>query len=236
MKRFCSLVVVPLFLPLSGPLLAQSMGFRAIVPVVLNEPYIAERVRDFKSPNPDDSISSEKTQLTIMRDSAGRLREETQGSQPDPKKSYHLPWVQVLDPVSMQQIDIDVLHKTYLLTPIPQEVKSYRSRVSFCSGPLSFSSSNGSVTHLRYEELGRTMMQGVPADGCRITVSNVKGGFSYVTEVWKSSDLQINISSVTRYDNGREESDRVVRLQRIEPNAALFRLPNGYTDMTKPLN
>jgi hypothetical protein len=141
----------------------------------------------------------------------------------------------VLDPVSMLQTDLDVSHQTYHQSPIPEQVKTYRQRTDACTGgPPSHSNLDGSTTHIRYEHMGRATVQGVPADGCRITANNTAPSLSYVTEIWVSPELQINLSSVTRYDDGREESDQVVSLRREEPEEALFQLPAGYTDMSAP--
>ena len=222
------------FALLSAPLLAQNMGFYAMVPVVRDQPYIAERVYEMRSPSPSGSETVEKIRSTMMRDSSGRLREQTEGTQPDQEGSFREPWVRVLDPVSMLQTDLDVSHKTYHQAPIPEQVKLARSRPDFCTGPLSHPNPNGSITHYRYEQLGRATVQGVAADGCHITADDATPGFSYVTEFWRSPELQINLSSDTRYDNGREDSDRVVSLRLAEPEEALFRLPTDYTDMSAP--
>lgn len=205
------------FALLSAPLLAQSMGFYAMVPVIRDQPYIADRVHEMRSPSPSGSAVVEKIRSTIMRDSTGRVREQTEGTQPDQKGSFREPWVRVLDPVFMLQTDLDVSHKTYHQAPIPEQVKLYRLRPGFCTGPLSHPNPDGSITHYRYEQLGRATVQGVAADGCRITADDTTPGFSYVTEFWRSPDLQISLSSDTRYDNGREDSDRVVSLRRAEP-------------------
>ena len=222
------------FALLSAPLLAQSMGFYAMVPVVRDQPYIAERVQELRPPSSSGFAAVEEIRSTIMRDSTGRLREQTEGTQPDQRGSFREPWVRMLDPVSMLQTDLDVSHKTYHQAPVPEQVKLYRSRPGFCTGPLSHPNPDGSITHYQYKQLGRATVQGVAADGCRITADGTTPGFLYVTELWKSPDLQISLSSDTRYDNGREDSDRLVSLRRAEPEEALFRLPANYTDMSAP--
>lgn len=214
---------------------AQTLGFYAMVPVVRDQPYIAERIRKTTPPGSRDAATIEEIRSTVMRDAAGRIREQTEGTQPDQAGSFREAWVRVLDPVSMLQTDLDVSHKTYHQSPIPVEVKTYRRRTDACTGgPPSHSNSDGSTTHIRYERMGRATVQGVLADGCRITADDATPSLSYVTEIWVSPELQINLSSVTRFDDGREESDQVVSLRREEPEEALFQLPPGYTDMSAP--
>jgi len=162
------------FALLNGSVLAQTMGFYAMVPVVRDEPYIAERVRMISPPDPSGSAAVEEIRSTVMRDSAGRLREQKEGTQPDQRGSFREARVRVLDPVSMLQTDLDVLRRTYHKGPIPEQVKRYQQRPATCTGPLSHPNSDGRITHIRYERLGRATVQGVPADGCRITTDDIK--------------------------------------------------------------
>jgi hypothetical protein len=220
---------------LSGSGHAQTLGFYAMGPVVRGEPYVAERIRKTTPPGSRDPATIEEIRSTVMRDAAGRLREQTEGTQPDQKGSFREAWVRVLDPVSMLQTDLDVSHNTYHQSPIPEQVKTYRQRTDACTGgPLFQSNPDGSTTHIRYEHMGRATVQGVPVDGCRITADDTAPNSSNVTEIWASPELQINLSSVTRYEDGREESDQVASLRREEPEGALFQLPADYIDMSAP--
>jgi len=202
MKHYWFLLTFAL---LNGSVLAETVGFYPMVPVIRDKPYIAERVLRISPPGPSGSAPVEEIRSTVMRDSAGRLREQTEGTQPDQRGSFREAWVRVLDPVSMLQTDLDVSRRTYHQGPIPEQVKTYEQRPATCTGPFSHPNPDGRTTHIGYERLGRATIQGVPADGCRITTDDTKLGFSFVTEFWVSPELQISLSSITHFDDGRED-------------------------------
>jgi hypothetical protein len=84
------------------------------------------------------------------------------------------------------------------------------------------------------EALGKRMMEGVNADGSRVTSTLEAGAIGNdraiqsVNERWFSQDLQTVM--MTKHTDPRtgEESFRLVNVSRAEPPAYLFQIPAGY--------
>jgi hypothetical protein len=85
------------------------------------------------------------------------------------------------------------------------------------------------------ESLGQQTIEGVVADGKRIT-TNIPAGamgnqrpISTVTEEWFSSELQAIVLSTTKDPRMGETTYRLTNIQRTEPPATLFTVPADYT-------
>jgi len=232
LRRWTPILVLVL---LHGAAIGQTIGFYAMAPVLRDKPYIAERTRRIVWMEGKDKWSNEDLRSVLMRDSAGRLREQIDAKAQGADGAGRMATVRVLDPVTMLQTDLDVAAKTYTKFPIPPEVKNYRpSPVLDCTKLVAKQKVRGTMGPLRYEELGTSTMLGVSAIGCRVTRREDAPGKSSVTEIWSSAELGITLSSVTRYEDGREEWDKVLNLRVEEPDAALFQVPADYADALAP--
>ena len=85
------------------------------------------------------------------------------------------------------------------------------------------------------ESLGRQLVEGVQADGTRITITIPVGEIGnerpiqIVRESWYSPDLQMVVMSRHNDPRSGETIYRVTNINRTEPAKSLFEVPAGYT-------
>jgi len=101
----------------------------------------------------------------------------------------------------------------------------------------------GEHAEAKTEDLGSQMMEGVLANGVRMTrtipagqIGNEKP-LSIVTEVWTSPELKTIVYSKRSDPRMGEQIFRLTNITRAEPDAALFAVPAGYkiVDGPKPI-
>lgn len=93
------------------------------------------------------------------------------------------------------------------------------------------------------ESLGQQTIEGVVADGKRITMTIPAGAMgnerpiTTMTEEWFSRELQVVVLRTTNDPRMGETTYRLTNIQRTEPAATLFTLPADYTvkDFEKPM-
>ena len=93
---------------------------------------------------------------------------------------------------------------------------------------------------VKNESLGTRKIEGVEADGVRLTTTIAAGTIGnerpieIVYERWYSKELQLIVLS--KYSDPRfgEQTYRVINIKRAEPDAALFTLPGDYKIVNKP--
>ncbi len=92
----------------------------------------------------------------------------------------------------------------------------------------------------RVENLGRQVMEGVPVEGTRKTVTIAAGEIGNdrpivsITERWYSPDLQMVIFSKTNDPQFGETIYRAGSVNRAEPNPGLFKAPADFKVMESP--
>ncbi|HWE87362.1 MAG TPA: hypothetical protein VG267_20620 [Terracidiphilus sp.] len=219
--------------------MGSNLGYSAAFPVVKNEPYTANVVIQDKSIGPDGKKTIHEALNIHMRDSAGRLRDEQVATSPDALGSFTQAQVHIIDPVSMQDIQWFPETKTFLIGTIPAVSAAHGGqRIADCSGPAKVNNTNPGQA--RYESLGDDKIEGIPVKGCRITRTLSGNQHSNqpetsITEIWASPELQINILVIERYSDGIERQTKLSNITREEPDQALFRIPEDYTDALKRL-
>ena len=103
------------------------------------------------------------------------------------------------------------------------------------SGASGIQTSTDSHSQTSTESLGLQTIEGVIAEGKRITTTIAAGAMgnqrpiTTVTEEWFSQDLQMIVSSTTNDPRMGETAYRLTNIQRAEPPATLFTLPADYT-------
>jgi hypothetical protein len=91
-----------------------------------------------------------------------------------------------------------------------------------------------SSTAEKTEDLGTQVVQGVSAQGKRVTRAIPAGQegnekeIDIVTETWYSTDLQVVVQSKTSDPRFGETTYQLSGLNRVEPDPALFAVPAGY--------
>jgi hypothetical protein len=87
---------------------------------------------------------------------------------------------------------------------------------------------------LKTEDLGTQVIQGISAQGKRVTRAIAAGKegnekeIDIVTETWYSPDLQVVVQSKTSDPRFGETSYQLSGVSRAEPDPALFAVPSGY--------
>ena len=85
------------------------------------------------------------------------------------------------------------------------------------------------------ESLGRQLVEGVQADGTRVTITIPAGEIGnerpiqIIRETWHSPDLQMVVMSRHSDPRSGETIYRVTNINRTEPAKSLFEVPAGYT-------
>jgi hypothetical protein len=86
-----------------------------------------------------------------------------------------------------------------------------------------------------HESLGRQMIEGVEADGTRVTITIPAGEIGnerpiqIVSEQWYSAELGVSIMSRHSDPRSGETTYRLTNIDRTEPAKSLFEVPAGYT-------
>jgi hypothetical protein len=75
------------------------------------------------------------------------------------------------------------------------------------------------------EDLGRQVIDGLSAQGTRITTTTPSG--QAISESWFSPDLKVVLMS--KQTNQQSETNyRIMNVSRVEPPSSLFEVPLGY--------
>jgi hypothetical protein len=95
--------------------------------------------------------------------------------------------------------------------------------------------SSGNAPAVKTEDLGTQTVEGVSAQGKRVTRTIAAGqmgndrALEIVTETWFSPDLQVVVMSKTSDPRFGVNSYRLSGISRAEPDPSLFTVPAGYT-------
>jgi hypothetical protein len=99
---------------------------------------------------------------------------------------------------------------------------------------------HGEMGQLKKESLGTQQIEGVTAEGTRVTRTIPSGAIGnekpidIVVETWTSTDLHVLVSSKRSDPRFGETVFRLTNIKRGEPDAALFQVPSGFTTQQEP--
>jgi len=215
--------------------MGSNLFYAAAFPVVQNQPYSANVLtQEIKDKPGEKSISHEAFNIH-MRDSAGRIRDESLASPVDALGVSFQGEVHIFDPVAMRYIQWNEETKEVIVGDIPATFADYRgSPILNCRQRIQTAyddniSPDPTHDHVSYEDIGERDIEGIHALGCRITHEIAQSG-SVVTEIWSSPELQINLLTTESYSNGTHRLTKLTNIRRNEPDPALFQIPAGYAD------
>jgi hypothetical protein len=240
-----------------GPAEIGVQAFSAMVPgkVVRGAPYSAVASTETTQVLSDGNQISHKMTSNIYRDSQGRTRREENFPGFGPlvaNGSHPQNVVFISDPVSGSDYILEPENKIARKVPsLPANGiamnKVFRTGVGGIGavgpvGPVvqvfgdsSAAGSTESHVQTSTESLGQQTIEGVVADGKRITTTIAAGAMgnqrpiSTVTEEWLSSELQVAVLSTTKDPRIGETTYHLTNIQRSEPSATLFAVPAYYT-------
>ncbi len=198
--------------------------------VVQGAPYSAQAVTQFTQTLANGDHVQRTTTASIARDSQGRTRMDrslaTVGAL-SARAGGQARAIVIHDPVAGVSYALDPASKTgtsMQIQPRPAGSASARTqRAASANRPAP-----------KTEDLGTQVIQGVSAQGTRVTrviAAGQEGNekeIDIVTEIWLSADLQAIVQSKTSDPRFGETVYQLSGLTRAEPDPALFTVPAGY--------
>jgi len=193
--------------------------------VITGAPYSAQAVTTFTQALANGDHIQRTNSASIWRDSQGRTRVDRSVANVGALSAAGgagARAVVIHDPVAGMSYALDPSSKTARSTPIPAARVRENAR-----GERQLSSA-------KTEDLGTQVIQGVSAQGKRVTrviPAGQEGNekeIDIVTETWYSPDLQVLVMSKTSDPRYGESVYQLNSISRTEPDPALFVVPSDY--------
>jgi hypothetical protein len=195
------------------------------VPLISGRPYSATGRTIAYSPDGKNIDRSDS--VRVYRDDQGRTRRESNGGKN----------ISIMDPVAKLGYTLLVDNKTVLKRPLSATLTEKLSEMQQARMELITEGARGGPRNSRAtaEDLGTHIVNGVSAQGVRITTIIPTGTFGNdhdiktSTERWVSNDLHVLVKSVyTDSRTGATVYD-LINIIQSAPDPALFQVPAGYT-------
>jgi hypothetical protein len=228
--------------PFGGPM--ELLGFEGMHggKVVKGAPFSATATSETTETLQDGSLIHRTSQVTMYRDSQGRSRQEATftGFGLFAGTSGPRNIVMISDPVAALHFMLDPTQKVAHQMPFHGHNRS-GANASADSAPefegrmQQRMQQEEAAGLLKKESLGTQMINGLVAEGTRITrtipagqIGNEKP-LQIISERWYSPDLQIVLKSTRSDPRFGTTTYTVTNIQRTEPAASLFTVPADYT-------
>ena len=223
---------------------------------VRNSPFSAEAVTEFTQVLGDGNRIERTFSATVARDAQGRTRREQEIAMVGPLaqlKTNDAKLVVITDPIAGVEYTLDEQAKT------AQQSRAWQIKLvelEGSKGPLmayNYVTKAGSTEWTKagstewvetsskatIQPLGTRTIEGVPAEGTRMTTTIAAGAvgnvnaIDVVTERWYSKDLQMDVLISRRDPRNGDTIYRLRNIVRAEPPADLFVVPADYK--TRPV-
>ena len=219
--------------------------------VIKGAPFSAQRTEESLQTLGDGTHITNKSSISYARDGAGRVRREDNEwiTIYDPianvsyrlnKKNHTGNKVELLrgQDIDRRKVEMELAQLDFLKQQVEQkqaEDKAKRENAVMITadGP------NGYVYSIRKpgteESLGSQVVNGVMADGTRVTQTIPAGDFgndrpiTSVTESWYSPELHLTVLYKRTDPREGDVTTQYTGIKRSEPDPTLFQLPAGYT-------
>jgi hypothetical protein len=210
---------------------------------VAGAPYSAEITTEIVQQLADGNRIERRSTSSVARDGQGRVRREQQVTAIGPiLPQGHAQIVTINDPVSKAHYSLDAERKVAIQMPMLFTAKvegpagrSFTARAEtreFIAVPPVAAAQ---ATDARTEMLGTKEIEGVRAEGTRVTVAIPAGAIGnqapieIVNERWYSPELQTVVYSRRADPRFGETTYRLTNIVRAEPPAELFQVPPDFT-------
>jgi hypothetical protein len=193
--------------------------------LVTGAPYSAQAVTTFTQTLANGDHIQRTSTASITRDSQGRTRMDRSLANVGAlaASGRHQQAIVIHDPVAAMSYALDPASKTARSTPIPAarlnpNIRPHAQRAA-----------------PQTEDLGTQVIQGVSAQGQRVThliPAGQEGNekeIDIVTETWYSPDLQVIVMSKTSDPRFGDSVYQLNSINRTEPDPALFVVPSDYS-------
>ncbi len=236
--------------PVSAAMSFATNGPGTSVQGIIGEPFSAEQITEHVQTLADGTRITQPAQKTMYyRDSQGRTRIEFTLPLPAGAAENNAPRIiEINDPVSGTHYNLDarahVAHKFAFPSaapppppPPPGSAASAGRLGTRAIAPLpAVSGPDAQRPQPQYsrESLGTQTIEGVSAEGSRMTVVYPVGFFgndrpvTTVYETWMSPDLKMAVLTKTSDPRSGEFTSRLTNISRAEPDQALFQVPPDY--------
>ncbi len=220
--------------------------------LVKNKPLAAAFESETVQILPNGTSVRRRVTTRIYRDSEGRTRrEQTFNASTIPSPGEMPQTVSIYDPVEGYRYSINVARRTgdrYKLPSAPPQGAPFNDRIPLSVEILrSDNPQTGTVKKYkleppRVEALGKQTINGVEAEGLRVTFKVPAGAMGSanpietVYETWIARELRLLVKSVVRNPVSGEHTFRLTAINRAEQPRSLFDIPPSYqiTDMGVP--
>lgn len=214
---------------------------------VKGAPYSADAVTETTQTLADGNRIVHSNTSHVYRDSMGRIRREQSLKAIGPWTADGAPptFISIVDPVAGTAYTLhpndktaDRMNMMMLSTGVNQRMMTIEKSMS--PGKVNFAYSTGTAESAKTakpvtEQLGSQVIEGVSADGTRSTTTIPAGqignerDINIVSETWYSPELQTVVMSKRTDPMNGETVFRLTNINRAEPPASLFQVPEAYT-------
>jgi hypothetical protein len=191
------------------------------IPAITNAPFTAKVLVTWTRPLVGGGTVSRKYYTRVARDSQGRVRRETREFIPaDSNAEPPLRTFTILDPVSG-------IRTTCTKATLSCSTGTFQPSVNLTPDGGALSGAGSNVTR---ENLGQQTMHDLPVVGTRETITSHSTSRVALThtDVWYSSDLQMDLSVDRKNPESGEVTLQVTELVRGAPDPSWFAIPSGY--------
>jgi hypothetical protein len=212
-------------------------------PTVTGAPYSAEAVTEITQILHDGNRIENRTSVTVARDSQGRVRREQKAIAVGAFVAEAPgPIITITDPSSGVFTTLDPERRVAIRSPRPSDrpfrtFTGARGAARLGGAPPPLPPLQGQLVpqgDVRTESLGMNDIEGVRAEGTRVTVTIPAGAIgnqlpiAVVTERWYSPELQIVVQTRRSDPRTGETVYRLTNIVRAEPPPDLFQIPADY--------
>ena len=232
---------------------------------VTGAPYSADTMTQRVQVLADGNRIEQTTSGSVARDSQGRVRRDEGLPELTPKNGDAPHIVMIDDPVAQVHWTLDARTKTAMKMPVPGGKNGAFGALGMAPPSVGANKTffyvqtgtPGTASVIKNQvfvksgaapddrdvlktDLGTQTIEGVPAQGTRITRTIPPGQIGNVqpivitTENWYSPDLKVLVMSKSNDPRMGETTYKLTNIQRSEPSPSLFQPPDEYTVKDQP--
>ncbi len=213
--------------PASTSTLSGGINLRSIAGV----PFSADVARESTQLLPDGSRTLIETRGKMFRDADGRTRVETELATGTGLATRH--FITIVDPVQRVSMVLNVEAKTATIFHLPPAQAASDKQLKLVAAAQSTHQNGAKRAIASPEDLGAMTIEGFSVTGTRSTrpaeasAARDKATIA-TTESWFSSDLKVELLSITQLPQAVTQSTRLINIVPGAPDPTLFQAPAGY--------
>lgn len=201
------------------------------------EPYTANRKTTRVQTLANGTTISHETTVKEARDSNGKTYRESRPELSANAAETDFVMVHITDPANRVMINWNSRSKqaSIIHMPEPNQIRPVPTMAQAPQVEAPIRQLGNNQVEPQIERLGSKMINGVNAEGTRITriIPAGKQGndqpIIVVREAWRSPDLHIVVQEMDNDPRSGVTTVELTDLEQGEPNPALFQIPEGYT-------